>query len=1065
MHLDLQARTARKTKAAPPAATGYRPHASAAAGAAPAQGANLSVARAAKMAAAPSLVHTSNRVGPQIERMESDFSGGTDPQPCRIRELRGSRSSNNSSPSGNSAVSDGSTDTKSDRDSGRGFGMRSLGRDRLRRGFQHHVARTTAPQRPLPRIEPLVDLPTSPDITSPFPPWAVSGADAIADAVVTSRQPFVTMPPSSSEPSRRRSLDSIWATSRRSTSSGDDGGSANGDVAAAAALLVSVPGTPEDESSLGRRWRGAHVTMNRSPTPHAWSSQPRITSLSTSPEGLFGALLAPVSLSSSSIESIRVPPGGRIAASLAGGGSGRGGHDDTSAARVAYFSYINTPEQALSSRGDGEGNRIVRGPVVASGTSRRAWDEGHTRTAMQAEQYARTFDRGHILAPRTRQDASKSDASDTTHFSSTTATRTATLTGAPVHGGGGDIVNYGSEEFSWTFDRGDERAEDNIADGSLRPGPGSPTNGTGEMGGGGRNGGALPCTAMERGDVRVRTRYEDNDSSESEGRRGRGRGGVLERRSRKGRRGKGGHPAGDVAARTQGIGDRKGAIVHLSEAAGVLMFRTHLNGCNTSESISFSGGGSDSDGSDSNSSSSSGMGSESSSGSGKLSEEGKREEEEGEDDSESSGSWNEYGLPELRAQPPSKYNRFHKHREYFERNHGAGTIIRPSQLPLPAPRHQRRRSVQRSEVSNTDREAIGENRRCRQRERPRRKRGNQERIQVVEEGIQVDGTDCTAHGGIRGSMPAATAWDRTVLSGIREWPYRLYISMELVRGPTLTLWLQQRTERLLNGSSSLGYRAPDHPPDPPTVERSIFRQIVTGLCHVHASGIIHRDLKPANIFLVPFEKASVAAGAGSWDGVGARSTMGSGTTVLPASARADVDFYLVKIGDFGLAVDHELPQDLVDNPREAFSLSTSTSTSSAAPLDGPLGSAATIATAAVGHGAQLHRPLSVPLLSDAPLASGGSGEGILPTAEGSGLDMPRWNSSSTSAHTSGVGTASYSAPEQLRDHLSGVSFYGPAVDIYPLGLILMELFCLHGTGCAPRYGKGYIPDNCMPGRK
>jgi len=61
-------------------------------------------------------------------------------------------------------------------------------------------------------------------------------------------------------------------------------------------------------------------------------------------------------------------------------------------------------------------------------------------------------------------------------------------------------------------------------------------------------------------------------------------------------------------------------------------------------------------------------------------------------------------------------------------------------------------------------------------------------------------------------------------------------------------------------------------------------------------------------------------------------------------------------------------------------------------------------------------------------------------------------SGSGSAHTSGVGTASYAAPEQL----VGVGDYGNAVDVYPLGLILMELLGKFSTG-ASRFGRVWRP--------
>lgn len=67
-----------------------------------------------------------------------------------------------------------------------------------------------------------------------------------------------------------------------------------------------------------------------------------------------------------------------------------------------------------------------------------------------------------------------------------------------------------------------------------------------------------------------------------------------------------------------------------------------------------------------------------------------------------------------------------------------------------------------------------------------------------------------------------------------------------------------------------------------------------------------------------------------------------------------------------------------------------------------------------------------------PVGSSGCGPaGMLRSSSSSG--------GSTSAHTSGVGTASYSAPEQLGDgrtgggKAGGVAMYGPEVDIFPLG--------------------------------
>ncbi len=102
----------------------------------------------------------------------------------------------------------------------------------------------------------------------------------------------------------------------------------------------------------------------------------------------------------------------------------------------------------------------------------------------------------------------------------------------------------------------------------------------------------------------------------------------------------------------------------------------------------------------------------------------------------------------------------------------------------------------------------------------------------------------------------------------------------------------------------------------------------------------------------------------------------------------------------------------------------------------------------------LAAPAPAPTATDNGCAGGGGGCGGEGGGGGSKVPVPvgssgcgpagmlRSSSSSggsTSAHTSGVGTASYSAPEQLGDgrtgggKAGGVAMYGPEVDIFPLG--------------------------------
>ncbi|KAK3269508.1 hypothetical protein CYMTET_22052 [Cymbomonas tetramitiformis] len=66
----------------------------------------------------------------------------------------------------------------------------------------------------------------------------------------------------------------------------------------------------------------------------------------------------------------------------------------------------------------------------------------------------------------------------------------------------------------------------------------------------------------------------------------------------------------------------------------------------------------------------------------------------------------------------------------------------------------------------------------------------------------------------------------------RRWQYTLHIMMEVMLGQDLGKHLKER----LKIDAELNFH--------------VFRQILMGLVHIHASSVIHRDIKPANIFLV-----------------------------------------------------------------------------------------------------------------------------------------------------------------------------------------------------------------------
>ena len=80
------------------------------------------------------------------------------------------------------------------------------------------------------------------------------------------------------------------------------------------------------------------------------------------------------------------------------------------------------------------------------------------------------------------------------------------------------------------------------------------------------------------------------------------------------------------------------------------------------------------------------------------------------------------------------------------------------------------------------------------------------------------------------------------------WPYCLYISMELVPGPTLQRWLLARADDARCWAADVsGALAP-----PAAAQaRALGAQLAHGLAHMHGRGVLHRDLKPANVVLAP----------------------------------------------------------------------------------------------------------------------------------------------------------------------------------------------------------------------
>ncbi|MGK3758435.1 MAG: serine/threonine protein kinase, partial [Bacillariaceae sp.] len=149
----------------------------------------------------------------------------------------------------------------------------------------------------------------------------------------------------------------------------------------------------------------------------------------------------------------------------------------------------------------------------------------------------------------------------------------------------------------------------------------------------------------------------------------------------------------------------------------------------------------------------------------------------------------------------------------------------------------------------------------------------------------------------------------------------------------------------------------------------IFQQLCSGLAHIHKANVIHRDLKPANIFVCNEGK-------------------------------------VIKIGDFGLS------KQLHNIAKNSSTDGPNSSTSSPPKESSPKNYWNSSKT-------QNNNDAIIPVRAGAPSTQ------MLVEYNGGGVNPPLL--------TTGIGTASYAAPEILSKS------YDTSVDIFSLGLIFLEL--------------------------
>lgn len=253
----------------------------------------------------------------------------------------------------------------------------------------------------------------------------------------------------------------------------------------------------------------------------------------------------------------------------------------------------------------------------------------------------------------------------------------------------------------------------------------------------------------------------------------------------------------------------------------------------------------------------------------------------------------------------------------------------------------------------------------------------------------------------------------------RRWSYRkaLLIQMELCEHATLHDYLSARDASLsargnagadgINRDESLG----------------LLLQIASGLEHVHACGLVHRDLKPANccfqggaLKLLDFGLAKAHDGLEGYAGRGGYGGYGS-EAGSPAGAP------IVEHGELPI-----LPPELDGVGQAAPASAAGKGTAASAAGKGAAASCLTAASegrgTASGGGTP---PADWETVRRRPAARSRGREGAARRAR-------------VGVGTAGVGTASYSAPEQLEHGVARAH-----CDMFSVGLIAYELFYPFGS--------------------
>lgn len=203
----------------------------------------------------------------------------------------------------------------------------------------------------------------------------------------------------------------------------------------------------------------------------------------------------------------------------------------------------------------------------------------------------------------------------------------------------------------------------------------------------------------------------------------------------------------------------------------------------------------------------------------------------------------------------------------------------------------------------------------------------------------------------------------------------LYIQMQLCSF-SLKEWMEQN-DRTISSEENI----------------AILSQIAHALAYIHSQGLIHRDLKPSNVFVVGYAGGSSLQNA------------------------------CLKIGDFGVAT--FISDEAYDSP---LSASMPFLESPPGPLQLTSQSLGSVHVSRMDES----RPIQIAPTPAQPLQ-------IVPPSPSASMleEMGKYipTPASQSYRTTGIGTAAYASPEQLRKDT-----YDEKTDMYSLGIILLELY-------------------------